>query len=372
MAVHFMTGFDLFGSGDNATKDGPLLNAGLVNHPGKPTIANTAGKDHSLGVSNLDRFMMGKGANRRKALTWWSGQQQMSGNLSAAFPMPAAALLTANGQALVIGFRLKKQKIIANGAAYPNVWLTIMAIGGTGYFQIAPNANTVSWGTTSNSISFPLIEGQEYYIEYVITRTGTAASTHELYIDGVKIGNTFSINSLPSATTVGFGSSASNYIWNMAYSISDVYVADRRLGPQMVISRQPTLQLVKYWTPSEGEDNLALITGANTMDDSKFIGSPDLGNLGDRYKLEFNLPAHQKAYAASLFVRGKRDQASTRRVIATVFGPSNNVLDGDKRVNTLFDTAAFRTDLLWSTEADTVLTPANLAGLELTLVSPLS
>ncbi|QNR51801.1 hypothetical protein Xoosp14_110 [Xanthomonas phage Xoo-sp14] len=371
MAIFFMTGFDLFGSADNSSKNGPLLGAGLINHPSKPTIGNTALKDHSIGVSTLDRYMMGKGANRRKAVTWWAGEQQMNGTVAATFPLPVGVAGT-NGQRTTFGFRLKKQKINPAGAALPNVWYSMLSINGSVYLAFSPGANTLYFGVSSNAFPYVFVDGQEYYIELSLVRTGTSTHSFELYIDGVKVGATFSTSLTGPFTTFALGSGGSNYIWNMAVSYSDVYVSDTKLGPQMVISRQPTLQLVKNWTPSEGEDNLALITGANTMDDGKIISSPDLGNLSDRYRLEFNLPSHQKAYAASLFVRGKRDQASTRRVLATVFGPAGTTLDPDKRVNTLFDTAAFRTDLLWSTEDQSVLTPANLAGLEMTLVSPLS
>jgi len=371
MAIYFMTGFDLFGSGDNATKNGPLLGAGLLNHPSKPTIGNTAGKDHSIGVSDLDRYKMGKGANRRKSLTWWAGEQQMGGTVAATFPLPVGVHGT-NGQNTVFGFRFKKQKINPVGATYPNTWYSILSINSGVYLAFSPAAGTVYFGVSTNSIPYQFVDGQEYYIELRMLRTGSSTASFELYIDGVKIGTTFNGSITGPFTTFALGSNGSNYIWNMAASYSDIYVSDTRLGPQMVISRQPTLTLVKNWKPSEGEDNLGLVTGPNTGDDTKYISSPDLGNLGDRYRLEFNLPSHQKAYAASLFVRGKRDQASTRRVLSTVFGPAGTTLDPDKRINTLFDTAAFRTDLLWSTEDQNVLTPANLAALELTLVSPLS
>lgn len=371
MAIFFMTGFDLFGSGDNATKNGPLLGAGLLNHPYKPTIGNTAGKDHSIGVSDLDRYKMGKGANRRKSLTWWAGEQQMDGAVAATFPLPVGVSGTI-GQNTVFGFRFKKQKINSAGVANPNKWYSILTINGAVYLAFSPAAGTVYFGVSTNSLAYQFIDGQEYYIELRILRTGSSTASFELYIDGVKIGATFNGSIAGPFTTFALGSNGSNYIWNMAVSYNDVYVGDTRLGPQMVISRQPTLTLVKNWKPSEGEDNLGLVTGANTGDDTKYISSPDTATELDRYRLEFNLPSHQKAYAASLFVRGKRDQASTRRVVTLVYGPEGRPLDQTKAINTLFDTAAFRTDLLWSSEDQTVLTPANLAALEMTIRSPLS
>lgn len=376
MTVFFHTGFDLFGMQANADNDGPVHGAGLTLHPGKPTLVNTnaAGREHAVGVSGLDRYKVGSGANRRNALVIYSGNKtQAGGNYTATFPLPAGVLPAVIGARAVFGFRFKRQRVVTPGVTPPNAYHNVIMINGVPLFGFNPTAGSTQYflHSTSTTSNFEFKEGQEYYIEIVLTRPTTTQAIVEMWVDGTRVFAPGTVTQT-AITTMAFGNAGGNYAWNQAVSISDVYVGDARIGPQMVLSRQPSIATVANWIPSQGNDGLALISGANTTDDTKYITSP-ADTAEDRYRLDFNLPAGFLAHAASLFVRGKRDAASTRKVKAAVFNRSTGAeLQPAASVVTEFSQNAWRTDLLWQTDVADTLKAENLNSIDVSLTSPLT
>jgi len=289
------------------------------------------------------------------------------------FPLPAGVLPAVVGATAVFGFRMKRGRINPAGTVPPNAYHTVIMANGAPIFGFNPTTGSTQFflGSTSYSSYFDFREGQEYYIELLARRTTTANAYFEIWVDGTRI-YTSTATSYSTFLNFTFGNAGGNYAWNQYIAVSDVYVADTRLGPQQVISRQPSVAVVKNWTPSEGNDGLALISGANTTDDTKFIVSP-ADTSEDRYHIDFNLAVGFKAYAASLFVRGKRDPGSTRKVRAGVFNRATGTeVEAAKSVVTEFSQNAWRTDLLWSSDTPATLTPENLNSMDVNLTSPLT
>lgn len=376
MTVLFHTGFDLFGAANNAANDGPAQWAGLANQPSKPTMAatGTAGRN-MVGVSTIERFKMGRGADRRNSLTVWNTATAISdGTSTVTFPIAPVVTLPAVGSTIVFGFRYKHRRIDP-ALAYQPAQYPLLMVNGQVMISLVRTTNRFFISAAATGAELVLIEGQEYYIELEIQRTGTSTTNsvrHRLIIDGQVLGNPV-MGNVVNYTSFGFQAPAGNYIWNCESNYADVYVSNVLLGPQMVLSRQPSVVLVKNWTPSEGDNSLALITGANSNDDGKYIISPTLGTERDLYRLEFDVPVGFQTQAASLFVRGRRDDASTRRIKAAVL----NQATGDELVpaasqSLVFPQNEFATNQMWYSGDPAVLTRNNMNNLAIALTSPLS
>lgn len=379
MTVHALLGFDAFGYASQSTGK-PFSNAGLTQHPGRPTVSlSIPAAQGCLGVPADERFLVGRGANKRRAMVLhMQGTVSTAAVMSATFPIatPAVWLPNVVGSKLVIGFRVRFGKS-DNGSAMtiPNVWVPVFALHGTTIFQWAPNAGTLQVGSVQMVTPLVPVADQEYYIELVINRNTAGGSTCncELYIDGRKFSPSSGEATIGAPTagpaSYGFYGNMGAGAWSVAIAVSDVYCANLRLGPKMVISRQPSVTIESNWAPSQGTDPLAMITGSNTTDDNKYITSPD-GLLPDKYRMDFDLKEGFKAFAAAVYLRGKRDMASTRMVKAAVFNrQSNEELDPSKSVTIDFSQQAWRTDLAWFTDVDTVLTRDNINNMAMSLTA---
>lgn len=381
MSVFFMTGFDLFGSSAIASASGGALDrpadgAGLINHPGRPTYT-AYNAIFNAGVSGLAQYRFGAGATLRNTLQCWTIGVQ-NGTNTVTFPLAASTSANIGSGAIrSAGFRVKRSAarpgtaIGAINAAYT------LATFGTTSLGYIPGATATSGQLrigASSDVIFRFNEDQEYYVEMVLTRQA-ATTTWELqvFVDGVRIVTPAAVTVIsPTFTVFTLGSAGGNYQWNCAWCFGDLYVSDARLGPQVVLSRQPSAVIESNWTPSEGSDPLALITGAAGNDDAKYIRSP-MGVEQDRYRMDFELREGYKANAANAFVRGRREPTSTRKLD---FKLVNNVtgeqvapagtLVGD------FTQQAWRTDQLWSTDKPEDLTRANVNNLVMTLAATLT
>ena len=379
MTVHALLGFDAFGYASQATGK-PLSNAGLTQHPGRPTVTlSLPSAQACLGVPADERFLVGRGANKRRAMVLHiQGTVSATAAMSVSFPIttPAVWLPNVAGSKLVIGFRVRFGKS-DNGAAMaiPNVWTPLLALNGAVVLQWASNAGSLQIGTTQSVTLLQPVAEQEYYIELVITRNTVNSTTcnAELFVDGRKFPvssgeASIAVPTLGPTSYAFFGSIGSG-AWAAAIAISDVYCANLRLGPKMVISRQPSVTIESNWAPSQGTDPLALITGANTTDDTKYITSPD-GLLSDKYRMDFDMKEGFKAFAAAVYLRGKRDMASTRMVKTAVFNrQTNEELDPSKSVTIDFSQQAWRSDVAWFTDSDTVLTRDNINNMAMSLTA---
>lgn len=376
MTVFFHTGFDLFGAANNAANDGPAQFAGLANNPAKPTTATagTAGRT-LIGVSTLPQYKLGKGAEQRQALTVWNSAAAVSdGATTVTFPIVPAVVTNSVGQRAVFGFRFKRQRLNVSPVP-PNAWWPLFMInGGIAIGVNIPNG-LLYFGATTPTRNFVFIEGQEYYIELEYERTLASSSNSvrlRMYIDGQQFGPDVMTNPV-TFNSFAWQAPAGNYTWNTVVSYGDVYIGDELLGPQMVISRQPSVALESNWIPSEGTNGLALITGVNTNNDTKYISSPVSGVAEDRYRLDFDIPATYKAHASSLYIRAKRDEASSRRVKIGVFNQqTNEELAAAAAQNLVFSQNEFQSALMWASSDPVVLEPYNLNNLAIALTSPLS
>lgn len=374
MTVRYILGFDGFGEAANATGSA-VVGAGLVNHPAKPSVTAPVDRpNYTIGVSGLPEHKFGSGATLRNALAWTAlGDGSSVAACSALFPVATDVFSTAGGAKRFMGLRLKRLRPPDAGAE-AGIAVVLLSFGGSTILDYLASSGRIGIpnGTSQAGPTMELVIGQEYYIEIEMIRNaaGTALS-FALFIDGVELARYASPKSIGAVTNFRLGSSAApTQTWKSTLLFGDIYIGDERLGPQMILTRQPTRTLESNWTPSEGNDPLALLTGANADNDAKFITSP-LDNAPDKYRMDFSLPEGYRANSAELYVRAKRNGGSDRTVAASVV----NVKTGEEvaptgNVPTVFSQNQYDTAKLWSTGVSEDLIPANINNLAMTLSSP--
>lgn len=376
MTVHTFIGFDMFGQGMQ-TSGAPVANAGLSNNPAKLSTAGSTNftSDLSIGVPGAERNKMGVGNYKRNTLAVHiRGLISSTITMRAEAPMPANMLPAGLDNQICIGFRYK---VIRAEAGVIMVMPSNVGLLQVDAVTVLTNTGTtIRLGNTVPATPFPLKENQEYYIEVVIRRTNatSTATTMSLFIDGQQIiSSVASTVALPGPATISFGGSITGFSGqqhNSQSNYADFYVGDTRLGPQVVLIREPSTQLEKNWTPSEGDDSVALISGANRTNDTKHIISP-MTDEADKYRVQFSITGSYKANAAAVYLRGLRAPSSTRSILIQPYNQGTDALINEAgTAPILFSQQTWRTDLAWFTDRSIDLTHDNINNLGVKITSP--
>lgn len=375
MAVFQVIGFDGFGS-ESVANGAPVRGAGLVDNPAGFTTVYGAASSSATGVSGQKTNAMGHGSIERNSLTM-AIQGTFSGvtTITATWAVkdPAKFVPPVNGASGTLGFRFKMTRSALNPGLpiTSNSAIQLLMVNGSSRLTYNSTAKSVRWtGSVQGSANFEFIENQEYYIEVVFTKPadGAANILASVYIDGVAL-----ITDISTPVTnwliysFAFGGQWTGSTWNLQLNYADIYLADRRLGPQIALTRQPSVLLEKNWTPSEGDNNLAMIVGAAATDDSKFITSP-LTAAPDKYEFPFNLPEGYKAHAACMYLRGKRSPTSARSVTLQPYsGLTGEPIDVEGTKDLMFSQQSWSTVEAWFSDNPETMDRANINNLNVSL-----
>lgn len=374
MTIHTFVGFDGFG-GDSDANGRPTDGAGLVLNPARGTVAKVLPAAARVGVSTDPRFMVGRGADRRRSVSFYLDLTTTSqATMTASFPIdrPSVFLPSTLGSTLVVGYRVKRCRAqAAVPAAWVNSWFFMLNLSGVNVvaYSMGSGAFSIGAGQTTGRIDF--VEDQEYYIELVVTRQSGTNASLQLFVDGnrMPVSGADPVVTIPltGPTTWSLGGNFSTGRYAMAMCFADFYFGTVRLGPKKVITRQPSVVIESNWKPSEGTDPLAMITGEAATDDNKYIISPE-STAPDKYRIDFNLGEGYKTYAAAMYLRGKRDQASIRKVKADIFNRSTGTqIEPEKSIPIDYSQQLWRTDTAWFTDVEDSLTRSNINNMAVNL-----
>lgn len=343
MAVTSVLNFDAVpGAVDNsAGNNRPVFNAGMqpfFASPGavgtfdmRQTTVNTA--NSSMGVTGLaiDRFDNGANAlvffartlDDVPAIAWeWSTN-----------PMNAQTPFR-----YTTGFRFKIPTGNPTGMPFAHTFLQATA-NLTTVLNIT-NAYLLMFVGASTGITLAI--GKEYYFEVVIEHAGVPSGSNytpsmHLYIDGTFI-MTRAVTTYTAPTTcywrfsltsAGAGATVSQrrFLLGDVYSTNNVGDApyNGRLGPQRVKTFVPKEVVANTWTPSTGTDPLALITGANARDDTKYLTAPDSDGVTS-YKM--NMPTADNSIVNGVFLmaRAMRTDTAVRTMVGSLTSAGGTAL----------------------------------------------
>ncbi len=325
MALTAMFNFDVVpGQADNtAGLNQPVHTVGLAPYANNYGFAFTTATstNESLGVTGVAADKFANGANalvffsrtpaNAPAISWQAGTAPMSSSIAFRYS---------------VGFRFKIPT--GNPTSLPFLHVLLSTPQYPAILQFTTTYELSFMGTT---LTFKPAFGQEYYFEVVIDyQNPSGASTYQptasLYIDGVLIrsGLTFAISGVNNCTwRLGLVSSGvnSNQIYRR-WLVGDIYSTNmtgdapgnNRLGPQYCRLAPVDELVANTWTPSEGTDPLALVTGANARNDAKFLTAPD-DDGATSYKLNFPTNAKSIVNGVFFFARARREAGQARGVV---------------------------------------------------------
>ncbi len=367
MALTAMFNFDVVpGQADNtAGLNQPVHTVGLAPYVNSYGFAFTTATstNESIGVSGVAADKFANGANalvffsrtaaNQPAISWQAGTAPMSSTAAFRYAM---------------GFRFKIPT--GNVASMPFLHTLLSIPQMPNLLQLTTTYVLALQGSTWD---LTLTMGREYYFEVVIDfPTATGASTYAptvmLYMDGVLIRSitSYAISGVNNCTwRLGLVSTGTNT--NQSYRrwmVGDIYSTNMtgdapgngRLGPQYCRLAPVDELVTNTWTPSEGTDALALVTGANARNDAKYLTAPDDDGVTS-YKLNFPTNAKSVVNGVFFFARARREAGQARGVIGR-FSKGDDTLIAESALASVQTT--FSDSLVLAYAPTTALEAANL------------
>ena len=201
------------------------------------------------------------------------------------------------------------------------------ALGATIYKSLTTNLFTfaVAGGIVG---SMAVILNAWYYFEISVDSSGNAI----FRVNGVQVagGSNAALAGTKQRVTIGTTSTTSPEVWRA----DDWYIKDDTtfLGDSVVVTRYPTSDTLKNWTPLSGTDNYAMVDEVTEDGDTTYVSNATIG-AQDYYLSNNAIPGTPvQIHAVGLRHFARKDDTATRQVrarlrsgVATAAGPTQTL-----------------------------------------------